>query len=240
MAPSTNNFDAVAHRGSDAIAGGRNEAERAIGACRPRLAIVVVPIKGKAAHFEAWLEGGVLLISASRQPFVDAARVLIALGSDPNAVLVMRHAGSDAIALKAKLGVAAGLAVEEGPHGAWFVPHRMGAKTRVAASPIAPTPPAATTPRDADAPLGKPPTPLFHKEKACPAAGNSEDACIDQVGGGAASRLTGPEIKRLQGAARFMKLFRVKRVDDAVDPELRDQKEGTGPADDQVGAHHVP
>jgi hypothetical protein len=63
----------------------------------------------KSGLFEATLDGRV--ICTSRQPFVDAARVLMAEGCDPKAVLTMRHVGSDIVALTAKLAVAAGLSV---------------------------------------------------------------------------------------------------------------------------------
>jgi hypothetical protein len=72
-----------------------------VSACRPR------------AHlFEASLAGRVL--GVSRQPLLDAARVLLAEGHDPHTILAMRHAGSDTIALSAKLGAAAKLTVDEG------------------------------------------------------------------------------------------------------------------------------
>jgi hypothetical protein len=66
-----------------------------------------------------------------------AARVLVEKGYDPNVLLVMKHSGSDIVALRARLGKAAKLTVEEGPHGPRFVV-RMGQKTRVVAPPIAP------------------------------------------------------------------------------------------------------
>jgi hypothetical protein len=80
-----------------------------------------------------------LLVGSSRHPFVDAARVLIKNGHDPHAVLLMKHAGSDIVALKAPLAKAAKLSVEEGPNGPRFVPFRTGPKRRVAAPPIAPS-----------------------------------------------------------------------------------------------------
>jgi hypothetical protein len=46
-----------------------------------------------AGLFEARVDGR-LICARSRQPFLDAARVLLAEGVDPAAVIVMRHAGS--------------------------------------------------------------------------------------------------------------------------------------------------
>jgi hypothetical protein len=70
-------------------------------------------------RFEARLDDRLLCVS--HQPFVDAARVLIADGYDPNATLAMRHAGSETIALTARLGRAARFAVEEGDRAPGFV-----------------------------------------------------------------------------------------------------------------------
>jgi hypothetical protein len=105
---------------------------------RPALIIVVSPVPGSPGHFRAQLEGtDEVLVASSRQPFVDSARALVAKGFDPNATLIMRHSGSDVVALKARLAVAAKRDVEEGPNGPRFVSHRTGPKTRVAASPVA-------------------------------------------------------------------------------------------------------
>src|SRR4051812_29529761 len=61
---------------------------------------------------------GAVLVAGSREPFCAAARVLIERGVDPAARLVMRHAGADHDALRAKLGAAAKLTIEDGPSGA--------------------------------------------------------------------------------------------------------------------------
>ncbi len=64
-----------------------------------------------AGLFEARV--GDRLVCTSRQPLLDAARVLVAEGLDPDSVIVMRHAGSGTVALSSKLGVAARLTVRE-------------------------------------------------------------------------------------------------------------------------------
>src|SRR5256885_1365763 len=66
------------------------------------LLIVVEPV-GRD-RFSARLDGR-LLLQSSRMPFLDAARALIAEGINPSTVLVMRHAGSEVDALRARLGV---------------------------------------------------------------------------------------------------------------------------------------
>ena len=63
--------------------------------------------------FDARL-GERLIVEASRIPFCDGARVLLAKGlAAPGDLLIMRHAGSDHDALRAAVGVAAKLTVNE-------------------------------------------------------------------------------------------------------------------------------
>ena len=78
-----------------------------------------------AGLFDARLGGR--LLCTSRQPFLAAARVLVSEGHDPDTVLVMRHAGSQVDALKAKLGAAAKLTIkEDGPRFERWTPNPMG------------------------------------------------------------------------------------------------------------------
>jgi hypothetical protein len=74
------------------------------------LELVVAPAS-QAGKFEARLTGRTLCVSTT--PFVDSARVLLAEGVNPAAVLTMRHEGSDTFALRSRLGSAAGLTVQE-------------------------------------------------------------------------------------------------------------------------------
>jgi hypothetical protein len=70
---------------------------------------------------------GRVLVQLSRQPLLDAARVLVGEGHDPGAIITMRHVGSATDALRARLGVAARLTVAEAatrfagwkPHPGW-------------------------------------------------------------------------------------------------------------------------
>jgi hypothetical protein len=113
---------------------------------RLSLVIIVSPIKISPGYFQARLKTtNELLVGSSRQPFLDAARVLIKNGRDPYAVLLMKHAGSDIVALKAPLAKAAKLGVEEGPNGPRFVPFRTGPRPCVAAPSIAPSTSAASS-----------------------------------------------------------------------------------------------
>jgi hypothetical protein len=75
-----------------------------------------------AGLFEARVGGRPLC--TSRQPMLDAARVLVAEGLDPDTAITMRHAGSAAAGLSARLGVAARFTVREGERrpgfGVWM------------------------------------------------------------------------------------------------------------------------
>ena len=66
----------------------------------------IAPGRHEARH-------GQLLLCTSAQPLLDGARALLAAGCDPSAPLVMRREGSDLDALRTRVGVAAGLTVDE-------------------------------------------------------------------------------------------------------------------------------
>jgi hypothetical protein len=68
--------------------------------------------------FDGKVEGR-FVVERSTTPLCDAARVLLAEGIKPDTVLVMRHAGSIADALRSTVGAAAGLTVRQdnGPPG---------------------------------------------------------------------------------------------------------------------------
>jgi hypothetical protein len=61
-------------------------------------------------------------LCVSTKPFLDAARRLIALGFGPGISLVMRHSGSDTVCLRATIGTAAALTVEDTQYGPRFRP----------------------------------------------------------------------------------------------------------------------
>lgn len=84
------------------------------------LVIVIAPVDG--VRFTASLHSKVLC--TSRAPLLSAARVLRAQGYSKDCTLVMRHAGSPTDALRADLGVAATLTVNEAAHGPVFRRHK--------------------------------------------------------------------------------------------------------------------
>ena len=79
--------------------------------------LVVVSPSGAPDHYSAHDYRGRLLVASSRQPLPDSCRVLLSEGADPNAWVVMRHAGSNTDALRTKVGIGAKLTVEDGPDG---------------------------------------------------------------------------------------------------------------------------
>lgn len=68
--------------------------------------------------FSATLDGDELC--RSRQPLLAAARVLSGRGVPLETELTMTHAGSAIVAMRATVGAAAELTVEEGKHGPRF------------------------------------------------------------------------------------------------------------------------
>jgi DNA-binding LacI/PurR family transcriptional regulator len=70
--------------------------------------VVVAPIG--PGMFQATVDG-CTIVDSSATPFIHACRHLIDRGHDPAAVAIMRHAGSQADALRSAVGAAAGLDV---------------------------------------------------------------------------------------------------------------------------------
>ena len=93
--------------------------------------IVIVVRELRAGKFEARLEG--------------SARVLLAEGYPPDALLIMRHAGREDDALRGPLGGAARLTIEESGHGPVVRSFRTAPAGAVDAPRIAPREGAATS-----------------------------------------------------------------------------------------------
>jgi hypothetical protein len=88
----------------------------------PPLAILVETVD-RRGWFRARL-GDRIIVESSKQPFFDAARVLMAEGCDPAITLIMWHAGAATDALTAKVGAAARLTIREDRGAPEFVPYR--------------------------------------------------------------------------------------------------------------------
>jgi hypothetical protein len=77
------------------------------------LIIVVRPSTHRGDRYGAWLGTGERLVVASRQPFLDSARVLLAWGRSPDTIIEMRRQGSAVPSLRSTVGAAAKLTVDE-------------------------------------------------------------------------------------------------------------------------------
>jgi hypothetical protein len=102
---------------------GRQHSDRTDDVQHSTVVIVVSPSTNAAGQrsyskrgplFDGRVDGR-LVIERSPAPFCDGARTVLAEGCDPAVTLIMCHAGSDTIALKGRLSIAAGLTVDE--HG---------------------------------------------------------------------------------------------------------------------------
>jgi hypothetical protein len=82
---------------------------------QPRVGAIRIILRFVNRHCRssASLPDGTVLVGASRQPFFDAARVLIAAGYDPDSWLEGWRPGATAFALRARLEIAFGLTVDE-------------------------------------------------------------------------------------------------------------------------------
>jgi hypothetical protein len=87
------------------------------------ITVVVAPTSRRTGRYVARLgEGGQVLCKSSTKPFLNAARKLMDLGFDPSISLVMHHSGSDTVCLRATIGAAAVLTVEDTQYGPRFRP----------------------------------------------------------------------------------------------------------------------
>jgi len=86
--------------------------------------IIIAPAGGhrQADIFAAFW--GDILLATSRTPFFDSARKLLELGAEPNDLLIMRHCSSSTTSLRARVSVAAKLAVHETNAGPRYVQWR--------------------------------------------------------------------------------------------------------------------
>lgn len=108
------------------------------------LVIVVAPVRERPGAFSARLRERTIC-RATNTPLLDAARVLLDEGHDPTTVLEMWREGATEFALRAQLGAAEKLTVEESAHGPVFRTHRKASRGAVGAPGIAPNVPAAAT-----------------------------------------------------------------------------------------------
>jgi len=77
-----------------------------------------------------------VILESSRQPLLDAARVLLGEGADPRTRIQMRHAGAIHVALSSTVGKAAKLEVKDDINGPRFVPFYERRQDRRNDSPV--------------------------------------------------------------------------------------------------------
>ncbi|MFO1038017.1 MAG: hypothetical protein U1E45_14365 [Geminicoccaceae bacterium] len=79
------------------------------------LSLDLEPEPGRPGFYRAML--GARCLTVSRQPFFDAARVLLRDGADPNTEIRARHVGANGPALRSTVGEAARWTVKERDRG---------------------------------------------------------------------------------------------------------------------------
>jgi hypothetical protein len=73
--------------------------------------IIVAAIPTRPGYYTARCDGR--LLCRSRQPLLDAARELLASGYPADTIIVMRHAGTEVVAMTSTIGTVARLTVSE-------------------------------------------------------------------------------------------------------------------------------
>jgi hypothetical protein len=99
--------------------------------------LVIAPIAARAAWYTARHQGR--LSCCSRTPLLDGARELLASGFSAHTVIELRHAGSDAVAMRAVLGVAASLTVTANRTGRPVFRCQKATESDAAAPPVRPS-----------------------------------------------------------------------------------------------------
>ena len=82
-------------------------------AAPPATIKIIIESINKRGRSRSLLPDQTVLVGSSRQPFLDAARVLVAAGYEPDGWLEGWQTGATAFALRAQLGIAAGLTIDE-------------------------------------------------------------------------------------------------------------------------------
>jgi hypothetical protein len=105
--------------------------------------------------------GDRVILKSSRQPLLDAARILLTPSADPKARIAMRHSGAEHAALSSTIGRVTRLTVEDGSNGRPRFRARMVGRPRPRVSPAirypTPIPGGKSPPRGRGAPFPKRP-----------------------------------------------------------------------------------
>jgi hypothetical protein len=79
--------------------------------------LTLAPVPGRPSYYTAKDVAGRVVVRASRQPLLDAARALARVGMPPEAIVTARHRGSGIVAMRATIGEAAKWRLEESDRG---------------------------------------------------------------------------------------------------------------------------
>jgi hypothetical protein len=79
--------------------------------------LIIKETKKRCGRYQARVEGFGVILTSSRQPLLDGARELLKRGADPSTTLIMRRSEQGIDALRATVGAAAKLTVEERSDG---------------------------------------------------------------------------------------------------------------------------
>jgi hypothetical protein len=96
--------------------------------------LVIAPIASRGGRYTVRHQGP--LLCRSRTPLLDGARALLASGYSTDAIVELRHAGSDHAAIRAVLGVAAGLTVADNRYGCPVFRRQKATESDAAAPPM--------------------------------------------------------------------------------------------------------
>jgi hypothetical protein len=130
-----------------------------------RILLESVDRRGRSS---ASLPDGTILVGSSRQPFLNAARVLIASGYEPDSWLEASRPGATSFALRGRLRIAAGLTVDETKTA--FAKWKPFSSSAVAAGIAYSEAPATIPARDASGPVQPQPSALIEEFESIPSA----------------------------------------------------------------------
>jgi hypothetical protein len=81
------------------------------------VALELAPVSGRPSYYRATDAAGRVVVRASRQPLLDAARALAAAGMPPETVVIARYRGSAIVAMCATTAEAVPWTIEESDRG---------------------------------------------------------------------------------------------------------------------------
>lgn len=84
----------------------------------PRTVVLILaPVPGRPSYYRTTDAAGRVVVQASRQPLLDAARALAAPGVPPETIVTASHRGAAIVAIRTSIGEAAKWRIEESDRG---------------------------------------------------------------------------------------------------------------------------